>query len=295
MSDAGKLTLRCPDCDSHLVVDAATGEVLFHRKAKEPIVAPLVSQIRSDLKVNPNPRQAWGNFGGGNWGHARVGLGKVFVPKPLHPAAYLADTIRATENPPAILLSASAVGFYGDRGDESLDENSPMGEGWLAELARDWEATALTAGSDQTRVVLLRLGMVVAREGALGKMLTPFKLGAGGPIGSGRQFWSWIGIDDVCGIIEFILQTSEIRGPVNAVAPQELRCTGFVRTLGQALRRPTVMPLPAFAARLALGEMADALLLASQRVRPAVLEKTDYDFHSPSLDRAIQNALSKQF
>jgi NAD dependent epimerase/dehydratase family enzyme len=123
-------------------------------------------------------------------------------------------------------------------------------------------------------------------------MLTPFKLGLGGPIGSGRQFWPWIGIKDVCAIIEFILGHEEVEGPVNAVAPQEIRCSDFARTLGQVLSRPAFMPLPAFAARLALGEMADSLLLASQRVRPRVLEEAGHKFFSPTLGGAIRDALS---
>ena len=204
----------------------------------------------------------------------------------------LAQAIGNSEYPPGLLINASAAGYYGDRGDEMLEESSSIGKGFLAELSRDWEGAALAARSERTRVALLRLGMVVARGGALGKMLTPFKLGVGGPIGSGRQFWPWIGIDDVCGIIDFILGHQEVEGPVNAVAPQEIRCSEFARTLGQILSRPTVMPMPAFAARLALGEMADSLLLASQRVRPRVLETVGYEFKSPTLDNAIHNALA---
>jgi uncharacterized protein (TIGR01777 family) len=202
----------------------------------------------------------------------------------------LASAIAGSKNPPGLLINASAVGFYGGRGDEVLDESSPAGTGFLADLSRDWEAAALAAESDQTRVALLRLGMVVAREGALARMLTPFKLGLGGPIGSGRQFWPWIGIDDVCGIVDFILG-QDIRGPVNLVAPQELSSSEFARVLGRALSRPAFMPAPAFAVRLALGEMADALLLASQRVRPKVLEEAGYEFRAPKLDIALRSAL----
>ena len=204
----------------------------------------------------------------------------------------LAQTIGNSENPPGLLISASAVGYYGDRGDEQLDESSEFGTGYLAELSRDWEQAALAAVNPHTRVALLRLGVVVAGEGALGRMLTPFKLGLGGRIGSGRQFWPWIGIEDVCGIIQFILGHKEVDGPVNAVSPQEIRCSDFARTLGQVLSRPTFMPLPSFAARLALGEMADSLLLASQRVKPQVLEDHGYAFQRPSLDGAIRSALS---
>ena len=204
----------------------------------------------------------------------------------------LADAIGNAEIPPGLLINASAVGYYGDRGDEALDESSAIGAGFLAQLSRDWEQAALAASSEQTRVALLRLGVVVARGGALGRMLTPFKLGLGGPIGSGRQFWPWIGIEDVCSIIEFILGHEEIEGPVNAVAPQEIRCSDFAHTLGKVLSRPAFMPLPAFAARLALGEMAESLLLASQRVRPKVLEDHGYRFQKPSLEGAIRSALS---
>jgi uncharacterized protein (TIGR01777 family) len=204
----------------------------------------------------------------------------------------LVNAIGGSEEPPRLLINASAVGYYGDRGDELLDERSSIGEGFLAELSRDWERAALGASSERTRVALLRLGVVVARGGALGRMLTPFKLGLGGPIGSGRQFWPWIGIEDVCEIMDFILGHEKIEGPVNAVAPQEIRCSEFARTLGKVLSRPAFMPLPGFAARLALGEMADSLLLASQRVRPQVLEANGYEFRHPSLDQAIRSALS---
>jgi len=204
----------------------------------------------------------------------------------------LADAVGSAENPPGLLINASAVGYYGDRGDEELDEGSAIGAGFLAELSRDWERAALAAKSEHTRVALLRFGVVVARGGALGKMLPPFKLGLGGPIGSGQQFWPWIGIEDVCGVIDFVLGHEEIEGPVNAVAPQEIRCSDFARTFGKVLSRPAFMPMPAFAARLALGEMADSLLLASQRVRPKVLEDSGYSFRHPSLDGAIRSALS---
>jgi uncharacterized protein (TIGR01777 family) len=204
----------------------------------------------------------------------------------------LANAIGAASTPPAVLINASAVGYYGNRGEEVLEEDAPVGDGFLAELSHDWEEAALQAGSERTRVVLLRLGMVIARDGALKRMLPPFKLGFGGPIGSGRQYWPWIGIEDVCGIIGFVLEQDEIEGPVNAVAPEELRCAEFARVLGRTLKRPAVLPLPAFAAKMALGEMADGLLLASQRVRPAKILNAGYDFRAPTLDRALRFALT---
>lgn len=204
----------------------------------------------------------------------------------------IAAAIAACEEPPGLLINASAVGYYGDRGDEVLDEGSAPGTGFLADLARDWERAALAAASDRTRVVLLRLGMVVADGGALEKMLTPFKLGLGGPIGSGRQFWPWVGLADVLGVIRFALENASISGALNVVAPQETRCADFTSTLGAVLRRPAFLPMPAFAARMALGEMADALLLSSQRVRPRVLEQKGYQFEHPTLEPAIRRALS---
>ena len=203
----------------------------------------------------------------------------------------LVNAIDRSDNPPRLLINASAVGYYGDRGDEILDEDSPIGEGFLAGLSHDWEAAAFSASSERTRVALLRLGIVIARDGALGRMLTPFKLGLGGPVGSGRQFWPWIAIDDVCGVVNHVVGDEAISGPINAVAAQEVRCFEFARILGRVLSRPAVMPMPTFAARLALGEMADSLLLASQRVRPTILEKTGYEFTHPTLDRAIRAAL----
>jgi hypothetical protein len=238
-----------------------------------------------DAVINLNGR----SIGGSRWSSA---VREALRSSRIDSTRTLAGAIRSSDNPPGVLVNASAVGYYGDRGEEILDESSPIGEGFLAELSGDWEEAAVTARSERTRVALLRLGVVVARGGALDKMLTPFKFGLGGPIGSGRQFWPWIGIEDVCGIMEFLLVHKEIDGPVNAVAPQELRCSEFARTLGRVLHRPAVMPLPAFAARLALGEMADSLLLASQRVRPHTLEEVGYQFRNPTLDDAIRKALA---
>jgi len=203
----------------------------------------------------------------------------------------MVEAIGAAEQPPSLLVNASAVGYYGNRGDETLDESSLPGSGFLSDLCRDWENAAASAGTGQTRVVALRLGIVVADGGALERMLLPFKLGLGGPIGSGRQFWAWIAIADVVGAIRFILDHGEVDGPVNLVSPEETRCADFSRTLGRVLRRPAVLPAPSFAVRAALGEMADELLLASARVRPSVLEKAGYDFRCPALEDAIRTAV----
>jgi len=240
----------------------------------------------ADAVINLNGR----NISGGRWS-ARVK--EELRRSRLDATDTIVEAISRAESPPRVLVNASAVGYYGDRGDEILDETSARGDGFLAELSRDWEAAAIAAASDGTRVVLLRLGMVVAHGGALGRMLTPFKLGLGGPIGSGHQYWPWIGIEDVAGVTEFVLEHDEIEGPVNVVSPQELRCSEFAQTLGRVLHRPAVLPAPAFAVRLALGEMADALLLGSARVRPKVLEEAGYPFRHPNLEESVRTALSQ--
>ena len=240
----------------------------------------------ADAVINLNGR----NISEGRWNDT---VKDALSSSRLNATTTITTSIDRCESPPKVLVNASAVGFYGDRGDEILDESSPVGDGFLADLSRDWEAAATGMESTHTRVALLRLGMVVAREGALGRMLTPFKMGVGGPIGSGRQFWPWIGIDDVVGIVKFTLENEDVVGPINAVSPQEIRCTDFARSLGRVLNRPAVLPMPAFAARLALGEMAEALLLASARVRPRVLEEAGYSFQTPTLDGAIRAALVK--
>jgi uncharacterized protein (TIGR01777 family) len=240
----------------------------------------------ADAVINLNGR----NVGEGRWNRE---IKETLRSSRLDSTSTITTAIERCDAPPRVLVNASAVGYYGDRGDERLDESSSVGTGFLAELSHDWEAAATRVESANTRVVLMRLGMVVAAEGALGKMLMPFKLGVGGPIGSGRQFWPWVGLDDVVGVARFILENEDLSGPINVVSPQELRCKAFVRTLGRALGRPAIVPMPAFAARLALGEMADALLLASARVQPKALEAAGYTFQTPNLDAAIRVALSK--
>jgi uncharacterized protein len=206
----------------------------------------------------------------------------------------LVQTLTRLAKPPAVLVCASGVGYYGSRGDEVLSEESRPGTGFLADLAREWEAATATAIAQGIRVVNLRLGVVLsAHGGALAKMLTPFRLGLGGVIGDGAQWMSWIALDDVTGAIRHALTTDALRGPVNAVAPAPVTNAEFTRTLGRALGRPTLVPLPAFAARLALGEMADELLLASQRVVPARLQASGYRFRYPTLEDALRAVLGR--
>ncbi len=233
------------------------------------------------------------NLNGRNVGDARwtAGFKDELRSSRLRPTRTLVEAINEASPPPRLLVNASAIGYYGDRGDEVLEEPSPPGTGFLAELSVAWENAALAASSDATRVVVVRLGMVVGRGGALARMLTPFKLGVGGPIGSGSQWWSWVAMEDVIGVVRHALEHDDVNGPVNVASPNATQCREFVHTLGRVLGRPSLMPLPAFAARLAFGEMADSLLLASARVRPAALDRHDFQFRVPDLDVAIRQAL----
>jgi len=207
----------------------------------------------------------------------------------------LVQTLTRLPKPPAVLVCASGTGYYGHGGDGVLTEDSRAGTGFLADLARDWEAATAAAIAQGIRVVNLRLGVVLsARGGALAAMLTPFRLGLGGVVGGGAQWMSWIALDDVIGAILHVLSTDSLRGPVNAVAPAPVTNAEFTRTLGRVLGRPTLLPLPAFAARLALGEMADELLLTSQRVLPARLEASNYPFRHPHLESALRAALGAE-
>ncbi|MEE8200800.1 MAG: TIGR01777 family oxidoreductase [Candidatus Acidoferrales bacterium] len=206
----------------------------------------------------------------------------------------LAGTLAELAQPPKVLVCASAIGYYGDRGEEVLQEASPPGSNFLAEVCQAWEAASQPAAQKGIRVVSLRIGVVLSpRGGALGQMLLPFKLGVGGKIGSGRQYLSWIAIDDLVGVIHHALTTDSLQGPVNTVAPQAVTNLEFTKTLGRVLGRPTLFPLPAFAARWAFGQMADELLLASARVEPARLKASGYVFRTPDLEGALRHLLGK--
>lgn len=189
---------------------------------------------------------------------------------------------------PEVLVSASAVGLYGDRGDEIIGDDAAPGTGFLADVVRAWEAEVDRAADAGIRVVKLRIGIVLAAEGgALGKMLPAFRLGAGGPLGSGRQWFPWVHLDDVVGAIEWALTTPSARGAYNLVAPEPVRQRDFAKALGAALGRPAVLPAPAFALRLALGEFADEGLLAGQRCVPQRLGAGGYRFRHPTLAGAL--------
>jgi uncharacterized protein len=204
----------------------------------------------------------------------------------------LAKTLAGLERKPSALLSASAVGYYGSRGSEILTEESQPGDDFLARVCREWEEATAPASGAGIRVVHMRFGIILSSEGgALAKMLTPFKLGVGGRLGSGDQYMSWIALDDVVGVIDYLLEKDSLSGPVNTVAPQPVTNSEFTKVLGEALSRPTLFPVPKFAMRIAFGEMADIALLASQRAEPARLKSSGYVFKFPELGAALKHIL----
>lgn len=206
----------------------------------------------------------------------------------------LCETLARLSAPPKVLVSASAIGLYGDRGTEVLDEKSAPGKGFLADVCREWEAATQAAEQKGIRTVHCRFGMILSpRGGGLAKMLTPFKMGVGGVLGSGKQIVSWIALDDVIGALQHAIANSGIVGPLNVTAPRPVTNAEFTKTLGRVLGRPTIMPMPAFAARLAFGEMADELLLSSTHAAPQVLQATGYTFRFPELESALRHLLSK--
>jgi uncharacterized protein len=210
----------------------------------------------------------------------------------LVPTRSLATLLAGLRSKPSVLICASAIGIYGDRGDELLTETSSPGSGFLAELCLDWEKAAQPAIDAGIRVVHLRFGVALSAEGgALARILPIFRAGVGGRLGSGRQWMSWIALPDVIRAIEFALQTASLSGPVNLVAPNPVTNSEFTRVLGRVLQRPTVIPAPAVALRLALGEMADEGILASERVAPARLEAASFVFEYPELEACLRGVL----
>jgi uncharacterized protein (TIGR01777 family) len=207
--------------------------------------------------------------------------------------AQLAKQISLSEEKPSVFICASAIGYYGDREEEKLDESSDMGSGFLPEVCKEWEDASQPVEDAGIRTVRLRTGIVLSSEGgALQKMSTPFKMGGGGILGSGAQYMSWISLDDEVAIIRYLIDNSNIRGPVNLVSPNAVTNKEFTKTLGTVLKRPPILPMPAFAARLLFGEMADALLLSSARVYPQKLLQSGYEFKYPTLEPALRSILS---
>jgi uncharacterized protein len=204
----------------------------------------------------------------------------------------LVDAFKKCENKPKIFVSVSATGFYGNRGDEILNEESAAGEGFLPEVCAEWEAESIKAKDFGARVLMPRIGVVLTKDGgALEKMLTPFKFGVGGTVGSGEQFMSWIALDDLIRIFHFALENENLNGAVNAVAPNPVTNKVFTDTLGRVLNRPTIIPVPAFGIKLLFGEMGETLLLQGARVLPEKLENAGFEFKFAELEEALKYIL----
>jgi uncharacterized protein (TIGR01777 family) len=232
---------------------------------------------------------AGASIAGGRWTEERKALLRS---SRLHTTRALISALEKMSAPPKALISASAIGYYGNRGDEELTEESKPGDDFLARLAQEWEAEAVKAEALGMRVVRARLGVVLDRKGgALPQMMRPFRLGVGGRLGSGQQWMSWITLEDVVAIISYLLQRPDATGAVNLVSLQPVRNENFTRELAQALHRPAIIPAPAFALELVLGEMANALLLSSQRVLPYNLQQLGYHFLHADLSDALRNVL----
>ena len=207
---------------------------------------------------------------------------------------HLAEAAARASQPPRVFISASAVGFYGNRGDEVLREDSPSGKGFAAEICRQWEGATQPAAQAGIRTVQIRIGVVMSADGgALPEMLTPFRLGLGGRMGNGRQWWTWISVRDVVGAIQHVLNHETLSGPVNTVAPNPVTNAEFTRILAAVLNRPAIFPMPALAVRLIFGEMGEELFLGSQRVEPAKLVATGYQFQHPDLKNALKEILQR--
>jgi uncharacterized protein (TIGR01777 family) len=227
----------------------------------------------------------------GRWNAARKNLLRT---SRIEATRHLIGALSKLKQPPRVIVASSAIGFYGDRGDETLTESSAPGNDFLAGLCREWEAESARGSEFGARVVMLRFGIILAAHGgALPRMALPFKMGAGGRLGDGRQWMSWLTLAEAVGMIRFALTNAGVSGPTNAVAPNPVQNAEFTGILAKTLHRPALFPAPAFALRLGLGEMADALLLVSQRVKPSKLEQTGYRFAQPELTAALAGVFHK--
>ena len=233
------------------------------------------------------------NIAAGRWTDAKK---RAILESRVKGPALLSETLATLRNPPPVFVSASAIGYYGNRGEEKLTEQSAPGTGFLADVCREWEKATAPAMEKGIRTVHARFGIILAGEGgALKQMLTPFRMGIGGRVGNGKQWMSWIALDDVVRAVRFTIYDNVVNGPVNFTSPFPVTNAEFTKTLGSVLRRPTLFPIPAFSVRLAFGEMGDALLLSSQRVEPAVLQGRGYSFQSPRLELALRRLLHKEY
>ena len=233
------------------------------------------------------------NIAEGRWSEEKK---RAILDSRVRGTALLSETLAALKQPPAVFLSASAIGYYGNRGDELLTETSAPGNDFLADVCQRWEKATTPASDKGIRTVLARFGIILAENGgALAKMLTPFRMGIGGRIGDGKQWMSWIALDDVVGAIQFLIRDRSVNGPVNFVSPVPVTNAEFTKALGSVLSRPTFLPVPAFGARLAFCEMADALLLASQTVEPSVLTERGFGFNFVRLEPTLKHILHREY
>ncbi|HXG53549.1 MAG TPA: TIGR01777 family oxidoreductase [candidate division Zixibacteria bacterium] len=298
----------------NLMVTGATGfigSVLTDRLASRGHALTLLMRSSRQQPVQPGRRWiTWTPGAGGEWESLVDGADGIInlAGEPIAARRWtraqkqkiLASRVETTEaivraidkakNKPAFLLNASAIGYYGDRGDETITEQSSPGVGFLAETARKWEEAARKAEPMGVRVVYLRIGIVLGRGGVLAKMLPPFRFFLGGPLGTGKQWVSWIHMDDQIDLMMYVLEHPEVSGPVNATAPNPVTMKDFCRTLAKVLHRPCWLPVPALVLRLALGEMAD-VILTGQKVLPAVAQKLGYRFRYPHLEGALRACL----
>ena len=229
------------------------------------------------------------NIAGKKWNKA---FKKKIRDSRIQSTTLLASSLAAMKNPPKVLISASAIGFYGDRSDQELTEESSIGEGFLPDLAKDWEDAAKVVTSNGVRLVTLRIGVVISKKGgALAKMLLPFKLGLGGPLGDGKHYVSWISLDDLISIILFCIDHPELSGPVNATAPNPVQNKEFTKALAKAVCRPAIFPLPKIIAKLIFGEMADEALFASAKIIPRKLLAAGFTFTHDTIDKAFKHEL----
>ncbi len=264
--------------------DASKGEAYWNPEGGS-VDKTGISGLRPEVVVN----LAGESIAAGRWNETRK---RKMRDSRVNGTRALADALAHLEEKPKAFICASAVGYFGTRGDEVLTDTSAPGENFLAEVCQEWERGSQLAAQAGIRTVNLRLGMVLSKEGGgLKKMLLPFRLGLGGILGSGRQYVSWITLDDVVNAFDFAIQNQSLEGPTNAVTPHPVTNKEFTKTLGRVLWRPTCLPLPASTARMLFGEMADELLLASARVLPEKLEKAGFRFQYPDLKAALKHVL----
>ena len=287
----GKALVRSLTGDGHEVIRLVRGE----HALGSPEVGWQPQQGRIDVEhlegIHGVVHLAGENIASGRWSAEKK---KAIRESRVKGTALLSDALARLSRPPSVFLSASAIGYYGDRGDESLTEKSAPGKDFLSSVCVEWEEATRPAVEKGIRTVYTRFGIILdPNEGALGKMLPPFRMGVGGRIGDGKQWMSWIALDDVVNGLKFLIEDELVQGPVNFVAPEPVRNSEFTATLGRILKRPTFFPIPAFGARLAFGEMADALLLSSQRVEPSVLEDKGFLFTWPTLEPALRHLIHR--